>query len=105
MPALNEREFNIILKKDVDYDSFWKDLETITTLDGIPNRKIEVANRRNGSYRQTHYYLTEAEKTLVEKHPSVLAVEIPPEQRTDIIKGLSASVSGSFTRLPSLDTN
>jgi subtilisin family serine protease len=32
-------------------------------------------------------------------------VEIPPEQRTDIHKGLSASVSGSFTRLPSLNTN
>ena len=105
MPALNEREFNIILKKDVDYDSFWKDLETITTLDGIPNREVEVANRRNGSYRQTHYFLTEAEKQLIENHPSVLAVEIPPSQRTDIQKGLSASVSGSFTRLPSLNTN
>lgn len=104
MPALNEREFNIILKKGVDYDSFWKDLETITNLDGVPNRKIEVANSRPGSYRQTHYYLTEAEKELIEKHPSVVTVEIPPSQRTDITKGFSASYSGSFSRLPSLNS-
>lgn len=105
MPALNEREFNIILKKDVDYNSFWKDLETITTLDGIPNRQVEVANRRNGSHRQTHYYLTEAEKDLVEKHPSVLAVEIPPSQRIDIGKELSGAYSGSFNKQPSLNSN
>ena len=104
MPALNEREFNIILKKGVNYDSFWKDLETITNLDGIPNRKVEVANSRPGSYRQTHYYLTEAERELIEKHPSVETIEIPPSQRTDITKRFSASDSGSFSRLPSLNS-
>ena len=50
-----EREYNVILKKGVDYDQFGNDMITITNKDGIPNREIEIANARLGSYRQTHY--------------------------------------------------
>ena len=57
MPAgLNEREYNIILHKGVDYDVFWNDLKTLTNKDGIPNRIVEVANPRIASLRQTHFY-------------------------------------------------
>ena len=62
MPEFNEREYNVILHKGVDYDAFWADLQEITNKDGIPNRKVQIANSRLGSYRQTHYYLTDSEK-------------------------------------------
>ena len=46
------REYNVILKEDVDYDGFWNDIESDT--DGgklyIPNRKVEFTNERPASY-------------------------------------------------------
>lgn len=104
MPEFNEREYNVILHKGVDYDAFWADLQEITNKDGIPNRQVEIANPRLGSYRQTHYWLTEAEKIELLEHPSVLNIEIPPSQRTDIKKGHFVAYSGSFTRDPSLNS-
>ena len=39
--------YNVILKKDVDYDGFWEDMETETYgLLYIPNRRIEFTNER-----------------------------------------------------------
>ena len=99
MPAgLNEREYNIILHKGVDYDVFWNDLKTLTNKDGIPNRIVEVANPRIASLRQTHFYLTDIEKRLVRQHEWVLDVEIPPKNRTDIVKSIDAIQSSNFTR-------
>ena len=95
-----EKEYNVILRKGADYDQFWSDMETITNKDGVPNRQVEVANRRNGSYRQTHYFLTDAEKAEIETHPSVLTVEIPPEQRDDVEIGLTGVQEGIFTKSP-----
>ena len=37
--GLNEREYNIILHKGVDYGEFFNSLVDITNKDGIPNRK------------------------------------------------------------------
>jgi hypothetical protein len=49
------REYNVILKRDVDYDGFWNDIESDT--DGgklyIPNRKVEFTNERPTSLRQS----------------------------------------------------
>ena len=104
MPEFNEREYNIILHKEVDYDLFWKDLKEITEKDNIPNRQVVIANPRRGSYRQTHYWLTDSEKEDLLAHPSVLDVEIPPEQRTDIVKAHGAIMSGSYNRSPSLSS-
>lgn len=95
-----EKEYNVILKKGVDYDQFGQDMITITNKDGIPNRKIEVANSRLGSYRQTHYYLTDEEASEVRNHPNVLAVEIPPDQRDDVIIEPIGRQSGTFTKNP-----
>lgn len=104
MPEFNEREYNVILHNGVDYDAFWTDLQEITNKDGIPNRKVQIANPRLGSYRQTHYWLTDTEKNELLNHDSVLDIEIPPEQRTDIAKSHNALYSGSFTRNPSLSS-
>jgi subtilisin family serine protease len=84
------REYNVILKKDVDYDSFWNDMESDT--DGgklyIPNRAVEYTNERPTSLRQCWYRLTDEEAELVRGDDRVLAVEIPPEHRDDIQIGL-----------------
>lgn len=95
-----EKEYNVILKKGVDYDQFGQDMITITNKDGIPNREVEVANSRLGSYRQTHYNLTDTEAEEVRNHPDVLAVEIPPDQRDDVIIVNSGRQSGGFTKSP-----
>ena len=95
-----EKEYNVILRKGVDYDQFGNDMINITNKDGIPNREIEVANARLGSYRQTHYYLTDEEAQEVSNHPDVLEVEIPPENRDDIIIANSGRLSGTFTKSP-----
>lgn len=80
-----EKEYIIVLHADVDHDRFWDDMESITNLDGIPNRKVEVANRRPGSKRSTHYYLTDQERGMVESDRRVRAVEEPVENRDDVI--------------------
>ena len=95
-----EKEYNVILKKGVDYDQFGNDMITITNKDGIPNREIEVANARLGSYRQTHYNLTDEEAAEVKNHPDVLDVEIPPEEREDVVIGHNGRQSGTFTKSP-----
>ena len=95
-----EKEYNVILKKGVDYDQFGNDMINITNKDGIPNREIEIANARLGSYRQTHYNLTDEEAAEVRNHPNVLEVEIPPENRDDVIIGHNGRQSGTFTKSP-----
>lgn len=95
-----EKEYNVILRKGVDYDQFGNDMINITNKDGIPNREIEVANARLGSYRQTHYNLTDEEAAEVRNHPDVLEVEIPPENRDDVIIGHNGRQSGTFTKSP-----
>ena len=96
------REYNVILKKDVDYDGFWEDMETET--DGllyIPNRRIEFTNERPGSLRQCWYNLTDEEADIVRQDPRVLAVEIPPEHRDDVVIGLRKVQEGVFTKTTS----
>lgn len=95
-----EKEYNVILKKGVDYDQFGNDMINITNKDGIPNREIEVANARLGSYRQTHYNLTDEEAAEVRNHLDVLEVELPPENRDDVIIGHNGRQSGTFTKSP-----
>ena len=95
-----EKEYNVILKKGVDYDQFTNDMVSITSKDGIPNRIVEISNSRLGSYRQTHYNLTDTEANEVKNHSDVLTVEIPPEQRDDVIIGHLGRQSGTFTKNP-----
>jgi len=96
------KEYNVILKKDVDYDGFWEDMETETEgLLYIPNRRIEFTNERPGSLRQCWYNLTDEEAEIVRQDPRVLAVEIPPEHRDDIIIAPRAIQEGVFTKTTS----
>jgi len=97
------REYNVILKKDVDYDGFWNDIESDT--DGgklyIPNRRVEFTNERPTSLRQCWYLLTDEEAEQLKLDDRVLAVEIPPEHRTDIQIGHHAIQPGDYTKTTS----
>ena len=95
--------YNVILRKDVDYQSFWDDMENEN--DGgnlyIPNRRVDSPNLRLNSQRQTWYTLSEEEADIVRNDERVLAVEIPPEHRPDIILTQRATQEGTFTKTTS----
>ena len=97
------KQYNVILKKDVDYDSFWNDIESDT--DGgklyIPNRAVEFTNERPASLRQCWYLLTDEEAELLRQDDRVLGVEIPPEHRDDIVMMPSVTQTGNFTKTTS----
>jgi subtilisin family serine protease len=97
------REYNVILKKDIDYDVFWNDIESDT--DGgklyIPNRAVQYTNERPTSLRQCWYLLTDEEAEQLKLDDRVFDVEIPPEHRTDIQIGLNAIQTGDFTKTTS----
>lgn len=97
------RTYNVILKKGVDYQSFWDDMENEN--DGgnlyIPNRRVDSPNLRPHSQRQTWYTLSDEEAETVRNDERVLAVEIPPEDRDDIIIGHHAIQEGVFTKTTS----
>ena len=79
------REYVVALNKHVEYDTFWDQIETETFgLDFIPDRAVEIANNRDGSLRQCHYFLTDEEAQILMNDERVYCVEIPPEQRDDI---------------------
>jgi serine protease len=97
------REYNVALKKDVNYDEFWNDMESDT--DGgklyIPNRAVEFTNERPASLRQCWYLLTEEEAETLRQDDRVFCVEIPPEQRDDIIMGHRLTQKSEFTKTTS----
>ena len=101
------REYIVSLKKDVDYDSFWNEIESASATDGfVPSRRVEIVNNRDGSLRSCHYALTDEEASLLKNDPRVYGVEIPPEQRTDIEIGLRTTTqTGNFTKTTSPSGN
>src|SRR5210317_1352021 len=97
------KTYNVILKKGVDYQSFWDDMENEN--DGgnlyIPNRRVDSPNLRPDSKRQTWYTLSDEEAELVRNDERVLVVEIPPEFRDDIIIAPRITQTGDFTKTTS----
>ena len=95
--------YNVILHKGVEYQSFWNDMENDN--DGgnlyIPNRTVDSPNQRLNSQRQTWYTLSEEEAENVRNDERVFVVEIPPENRDDIIIGHHSTQSGTFTKTTS----
>jgi subtilisin family serine protease len=99
---MSEREYIVSLKKGVDYDQFWDQIENSSTDDGfVPERRVEIVNNRDGSLRSCHYALTDSEADILRNDPRVYSVEIPPDQRTDITIGHDAIQSGDFTKTTS----
>jgi subtilisin family serine protease len=93
-----EKEYIVVVKRGIDLDAFDSELAATTGMGPIPNRSVEVANPRIGSKRMTHWMLTDEEAEVLKGDLRVLSVEIPPDQRDDVIMMRSASQSGTFYR-------
>lgn len=93
-----QREYAVAIHKGVDLDSFDKELASSTGDNFIPKRTVDCANPRLGSKRITHWMLTDEEANILRNDPRVYAVEIPPDQRTDIQIGLNRTQEGNFRR-------
>ena len=94
-----EREYIVSLKKDVNYDEFWNEIENLSASDSfVPARRVEIVDNRNGSLRSCHYALTNEEAKTLRNDPRVYAVEIPASQRSDITIGFRASQAGNFEK-------
>ena len=96
---MSEKEYIVSLNKDVDYDSFWNEIENLSDQDNfVPARRVDIVNNRDGSLRSCHYALTDQEAESLRNDPRVYSVEIPPDQRTDIEIKLRARQSSNFTK-------
>jgi len=67
----------------------------------VPARSVDVVNSRPGSKRNTHYSLTAEEAIQLQQDPDVEAVEIPPEQRDDILLAPRAIQESDFSKTTS----
>lgn len=75
------KEYIVILKDGIDYNSFWTDIENPSLdLSHIPDRAVVIVNNRDVQPRICHYMLTDEEAELVKNDPRVLAVERPYDQ-------------------------
>lgn len=98
-----EREYIVVLKKDVDYDAFWEQIENASDDDGfVPTRRVDIINERPGSLRSCHYSLTDEEAEKLKNDPRVYGVEIPPDQRDDIEIGFHAIQEGTWRKTSSI---
>jgi len=93
------REYNVALKKGVDYDTFWNQMENVLPNHAhIPERAVNYTNERIASERQCWYLLTDAEAEILKNDDRVYCVEIPPEHRTDIQIGRKATEIFDFNK-------
>ncbi len=50
------KEYVVSLKKGVDYNAFWNQIESVSETDSfVPSRRVEIVNKRDGSLRSCHY--------------------------------------------------
>lgn len=93
-----EKEYTVIANTREDLPALEAEITASSGAGPIPNRSVDVANPRPGSKIQTHFMLTDAEAEELRKDPRVRAVEIPPEQRDDIVLGLHGFQNGVWFR-------
>lgn len=97
-----EKEYIVSLKRDVDYDSFWNQMETLSAVDSfVPSRRIDIVNNRDVSIRQCHYALTDSEAEMLRNDPRVYAVE----EKTKFKPMHRAKQSGNFNKTTSSSGN
>lgn len=91
-----QKEYIVTLKDKKDLDEFYYDMETPGGNLYIPNRSVDLLNRRPIS-RNTHYNLTDAEANQLRQDPRVLAVEsIPDPEETSIQPDWTDTSSGWY---------
>ena len=74
------QEYIVTCKSHEDLEDLYDDMETPGGNLYIPDREVELVNRREIS-RNTHYMLTAEEAEQVSNDPRVIACELTPEER------------------------
>ena len=93
------RRYIVTLKKGVDYDSFYHDMETVTdNIPHIPNRAVAIATWLPHSSRNTFYLLTDAEAYELKNDSRVLAVVFSIEGGPDDVVVPSNIQTSNFDR-------
>lgn len=98
---MTEREYIVSLHRGVDADQFNTDMVASTGAGAIPSRTVDVADARPGSYRNTHYSLTDAEAETLLSDSRVAGVELRPEEIEDIQIGRNTTQTDSFEKTTS----
>lgn len=93
---MERREWIVTLHNREDLESFYEDMETPGGNLFIPDRAVEVANKRLIS-RNTHYMLTDEEVELVKADPRVWDVELR-ELVENTIKPAYTITNGEFDK-------
>lgn len=88
------REYIVTLYNFDDAQDFYDDMETPGGSLYIPDRAIDVVNRRPSS-RNTHYLLSDEEAEQVSNDPRVESVELTPDDRGLIISPAAITYSTS----------
>ncbi len=94
---MNTKRYIVALKKDVDYDAFWQEMEDPTSgLPHIPDRAVGIANNRGMFDRICEYWLTDSEAEKVKNDPRVAGVEIPINDNPNvgIVPQTTQNISG-----------
>jgi subtilisin family serine protease len=100
-----EKEYAVVIKKGQNLQEIEDELKRSTGSESIPARSVDVVNPRNGSKRMTHFFLTDEEAKALANDSRIEAVEIPPDQRTDIQISKRALQNADFTKPSSLNNS
>lgn len=98
-PSVKE-EYIVTLKRKSDLISFYEDMETLGGTSNVPDREVELSDRRPIS-RNTHYFLTGYEVEELKKDERVLDIELAEVIRNIKIEfNSSYEVSETFDKTP-----
>lgn len=91
------KEYIVALKKGIDYDAFWNEIENLSPDDGfVPSRRVDIAHNRTYFERICEYWLTDEEAELLKNDPRVLSVEQPVRNipEVSIASSTTQNISG-----------
>jgi len=94
-----QKRYSVCLHHDVDWNSFWYDMENPTTgLSHVPDRIIDIDNNIDGMDRICYYMLTDEEATELRNDSRVSHVDIPPEDNPNLQIVKCAVQNGNFNK-------
>ena len=97
------REYIVTCNSMEDLDSLYDDMETAGGSLYIPDREVELTNRRTIS-RNTHYMLTDSEAEELRKDSRVLACELTMEEQ-GVIPVMLWEQTGDFEKNSTIDSS
>lgn len=81
---MSYREYCVVIEKGEDLSAIEQELTAPTGGEYSPNRSVTISDPKPGSRRVTIFLLSDEEAEQLENDPRILAVDIPPEQKTDL---------------------